>query len=106
MDTGHGAGRENKNMPTVLHVITGLDTGGAETAVFRLIDGAARGPYWHLVALLTPGDAMLPVFLGAGVNVTEIDLRRNPFSGFMCLVRMVREVRPTSCRSGCITPTW
>ena len=87
-------------MPTVLHVITGLDTGGAETALFRLIDGAARGPYRHMVVSLTAGGAMLPAFLGAGINVTEIDLRRRPLSGFICLVCMVRALRP-DWRRGC-----
>ena len=87
-------------MPTVLHVITGLDTGGAETALFRLIDGAASSPYRHMVVTLTPGGAMLPAFLQAGVDVTEIDLRRHPVSGFIRLVRMVRASRPD------IVQTW
>ena len=87
-------------MPTVLHVITGLDTGGAETALFRLIEGAANSSYRHLVVSLTPGGAMLPAFRRAGVKVEEIDIRRHPFSGFVRLVRMVREIRPD------IVQTW
>ncbi len=87
-------------MPTVLHVITGLDTGGAETALFRLIEGAARGAYRHLVVTLTPGGAMVPTFLQAGIEVRQIDLRKGPVSGFIQLVNIMRSVRPD------IVQTW
>ena len=87
-------------MPTVLHVITGLDTGGAETALFRLIDGSARRNYHHSVVTLLPGGTMLPAFRQAGIAVTEIDLRRAPLAGFLRLVRIMRTARPD------IVQTW
>jgi glycosyltransferase involved in cell wall biosynthesis len=87
-------------MPTVLHVITGLDTGGAETALFRLIEGAARGAYRHMVVTLTPGGAMVPAFQQAGIEVRQIDLRKGPLSGFIRLVNIMRTVRPD------IVQTW
>ena len=87
-------------MPTVLHVITGLDTGGAETALFRLIDGSATGNYQHRVVTLLPGGTMLPVFRQAGIDVIEIDLRRAPLTCFLRLVRIMRTTRPD------IVQTW
>lgn len=87
-------------MPTVLHVITGLDTGGAETALFRLIDSSANRHYRHEVVTLMPGGTMLPTFRQAGIDVTEIDLRKAPLAGFLRLVRMMRAGRPD------IVQTW
>jgi glycosyltransferase involved in cell wall biosynthesis len=87
-------------MPTVLHVITGLDTGGAETALFRLIDGSGKGNYQHRVVTLMTGGTMLPVFRKAGIDVTEIDLRRAPLAGFLRLVGIMRTTRPD------IVQTW
>ena len=87
-------------MPTVLHVITGLDTGGAETALFRLIDGSAKGRYHHRVVTLLPGGTMLPVFRKAGIDVAQVDLRRAPLSSFLQLVRILRAARPD------IVQTW
>ena len=87
-------------MPTVLHVITGLDTGGAETALFRLIDGSRLGNYRHMVVTLMPGGTMLPVFRQAGIDVLQIDLRKAPLAGFLRLVRIMRASRPD------IVQTW
>lgn len=87
-------------MPTVLHIITGLDTGGAETALLRLIIGSMHGQYRHQVVTLTAGGAMLPAFLKAGIQVRQMDLRREPISGFLRLLRMMRKSRPD------IVQTW
>jgi glycosyltransferase involved in cell wall biosynthesis len=87
-------------MPTVLHVITGLDTGGAETALFRLIDGSAKRDYRHTVVTLIPGGTMLPVFRKAGIEVIQVDLRQAPLASFLRLVRLIRAMRPD------IVQTW
>lgn len=86
-------------MTCVLHVITGLETGGAETALYRLITGASDD-WGHRVVSLTLGGAMLPLFLKAGIAVAQLDFRRHPLAGFVALTRMIRAGRPD------IVQTW
>lgn len=87
-------------MRTILHVITGLEMGGAETALLRLINGSTAGGYRHQVITLTPGGSMLPAFSGARIVVTQFDFRRRPASSFLKLLRMMRQVQPD------IVQTW
>ena len=87
-------------MRTVLHVITGLEMGGAETALLRLINGASPDSYRHQVISLTPGGFMLPAFSIAQIKVTQFDFRRRPAYSFVQLVRMMRLARPD------IVQTW
>jgi glycosyltransferase involved in cell wall biosynthesis len=87
-------------MRTILHVITGLEMGGAETALLRLINGTPPGSYQHQVITLTPGGAMLPAFSGAMIKVTQFDFRRRPAYSFLQLLRMMRLAHPD------IVQTW
>lgn len=87
-------------MRTILHVITGLEMGGAETALLRLINGSTPGAYRHQVITLTPGGSMLPAFSGARIAVTQFDFRRRPACSFLKLLRMMRQVHPD------IVQTW
>lgn len=87
-------------MRTILHVITGLEMGGAETALLRLISGTPPGSYQHQVMTLTPGGAMLPAFSGARIKVTQFDFRRRPAYSFLQMLRMMRLARPD------IVQTW
>jgi glycosyltransferase involved in cell wall biosynthesis len=87
-------------MRTILHVITGLEMGGAETALLRLIKSTSPDSYQHHVITLTPGGSMLPVFFSARIKVTQFDFRQRPASSFLQLVRMMRLVRPD------IVQTW
>lgn len=87
-------------MRTVLHVITGLEMGGAETALLRLINGASPESYQHQVISLTPGGSMLPAFSSARIKVTQFDFRRRPAYSFLQLLRMMRLAHPD------IVQTW
>lgn len=80
--------------PRILHVIAGLAVGGAETALFRLVAGESGGAYRHIVVTLTPGGAVARALVDAGIELHELDLRRNPVRGFAQLIRLLRRVRP------------
>lgn len=79
---------------SVLHVITGLNDGGAESVLYRLCraDGAVRH---GVVSLMGPGKYG-PLLEAAGVSVTFLDMPqgRLTFSGVWRLWRLFRKERP------------
>jgi glycosyltransferase involved in cell wall biosynthesis len=87
-------------MPRVLHVITGLETGGAEMALYRLITSFRGENYTHAVVSLTPGGAMRQRFCDAGIQLTVLDFKKAPLSQFLRLVKLLRQVHPD------IVQTW
>lgn len=87
-------------MTSVLHVISGLQMGGAETALLRLIVSSRNGKCSHEVFSLTLGGAMLERFRDANVKVTVFDFKHSPLSEFMRLIRLLRARRPD------IVQTW
>ena len=87
-------------MRHVLHVITGLVVGGAETALYRLILEFRGSPYTHTVVALTPEGGMHARFIESGIELIVLDLRRSPLSGFLRLYRLMRTLRPD------IVQTW
>jgi glycosyltransferase involved in cell wall biosynthesis len=87
-------------MRTILHVITGLDTGGAEMALLRLINGTPPDLYKHHVISLTLGGAMLPAFSAARIQVTQFDFMRRPAYSFLQLLRTMHLNHPD------IVQTW
>lgn len=54
----------------VVHVITGLDVGGAESMLLQLIRASERPGQEHAVLTLTSANAMVPQFEALGVTVT------------------------------------
>jgi len=85
---------------TVLHVISGLAVGGAETALYRLIVQFRGSDYEHTVVALTPGGGMIARFVDAGIPVVVLDVRHAPAAHFAQLVRLIRTLRPD------IVQTW
>lgn len=81
-------------MPRVIHVISGLKVGGAETVLLRLIASSAGSPYTHTVVALTPGGGMRERFAAAGIDVLELDLKKHPVRDFVRLVKRIRSTRP------------
>lgn len=81
-------------MREVMHVISGLKVGGAEMALLRLISSSEGGPYRHFVLALTPGGGMSERFSAAGVEVVELDFKKNPIGDFGRLVKLIRTRRP------------
>jgi glycosyltransferase involved in cell wall biosynthesis len=84
----------------VLHVITGLEVGGAEMALYRLILEFRGSPYTHTVVVLTTGEGMHAQFQKSGISLIVLDVRRSPLSHMLRLYRLIRTLRPD------IVQTW
>ena len=84
----------------VLHVISGLEVGGAEMALYRLILQSRGSAYTHTVIALTPEGGMYERFCAAGIELIVLDFRRAPISQFLLLYRLMRKIRPD------IVQTW
>lgn len=84
----------------ILHVITGLEVGGAEMALYRLILAFRGSQYTHTVIALTAGGGMAARFVESGIKLFLLDLRRSPVSHMFRLYRLVRTLRPD------IVQTW
>ncbi len=80
----------------ILHVITGLNLGGAETWLSRLLPAMDRGRFVNqAVSLLAEGPLAQPL-VQAGVPVTCLDLARGSVSprALLRLAGIIRQTRP------------
>lgn len=81
----------------IAHVITGLETGGAETMLYRLIAASDRQHYDHHVLSLTNSAGNLKSkIMALGVPVVELGMapgRPTPL-GLWRLMRHLRRIRP------------
>jgi glycosyltransferase involved in cell wall biosynthesis len=80
----------------ILHIITGLDVGGAETTLFRLASSMDPARFTsRVVSLIAPG-VMGERLDKAGVPVDSLNMRRGVPSpgGLLRLVRTIRRWRP------------
>jgi glycosyltransferase involved in cell wall biosynthesis len=104
MTGGHSSRRLDapRNPVRVVHIITGLDIGGAEGMLARLLDAFGRRFDSHVVSLTTEG-AMAEQMRRAGATVHTLLMKRNnvpnPFMLFR-LVRLLRQIKPQ------IVQTW
>jgi glycosyltransferase involved in cell wall biosynthesis len=83
----------------VLHVITGLGIGGAETMLARLVE--ATPAIAHVVAPLTEALGLAPRIAEAGARVVPLGIR-SPATlpgGLLRLARLIRAVRPDVIQS-------
>lgn len=87
-------------MPKVLHIISGLDVGGAEMALLRFVTCSAGGPYQHAVVSLSRGGGMLERFRSAGIEVTQLGLKKAPLRTLVYLFKLLRTSRPA------VVQTW
>lgn len=80
----------------VCHLITSLATGGAETALFRLLTGPGTNPQDVSVISLTDLGTYGPQLREAGIKVAALGMTRGrmSISAFVQLVRIVRAARP------------
>jgi glycosyltransferase involved in cell wall biosynthesis len=80
----------------VLHVITTLHTGGAETMLCKLVQAFDPGQVYSGVISLTSGGPLLPGLLAAGAQVSAlgIDGRVPSPSAVAALVRVARRFKP------------
>jgi glycosyltransferase involved in cell wall biosynthesis len=89
-------------MVTVLHLITGLETGGAEGMLARLVMRTDRSRVRPVVVSMTDTGAVGPVIAGAGVPVEALGIRRGMVDprGVTRLIRVLRRHQPD------IVQTW
>ncbi len=97
--TSYYAVKETVQKPEVkvAHVITGLETGGAETMLFRLIAASDRKRFQHHVISLTDSAGELKTKIKAlDVPVYELGMRpgRPGLAGFWRLAGYLRRNRP------------
>ena len=80
----------------VLHLITGLNTGGAEMALYRLLCAMDRQKFDSaVVSLIKPGPVG-DLIQAAGIPVTSLEMPPGQASlkGFLKLIRILKEFRP------------
>ena len=101
MPVAGAAERPIRVMPIrVMHVIAGLEIGGAETMLANLV--CARPPALEQsVVTLIPGGALEPRVSGAGAPMFALGMRRGRPSagGLWRLVRLIRRERPDVLQS-------
>ncbi|QJB56209.1 glycosyltransferase [Pseudodesulfovibrio sp. zrk46] len=88
-------------MKKILHVITGLDVGGAETMLYRLAKGMNRKRFTsRVVSLIEPGP-MGTQLEEAGIPVHTLSMRRGVPSlpALLRLVRIIRNYKPDVVQS-------
>jgi glycosyltransferase involved in cell wall biosynthesis len=81
---------------TILHLITGLETGGAEQMLARLVSRLDPARFRSVVVSMTGPGTIGPKLTEAGIELLSLDLppgRPDP-RGLLRLVRIVRTVRP------------
>lgn len=80
----------------VVHIITGLSTGGAEQALFNLLDGGLAECFCNHVISLSSEGKIGSQTRNLGVPVSALGMRsgRPSLSGLRKLRRVIREIRP------------
>ncbi len=80
----------------VLHIITGLTTGGAERALYNLLNGGLAERFNSHVISLSDDGTMGSHIRALGVSVTSLGMRggRPSFYGLVKMRRVVREFQP------------
>lgn len=83
-------------MTAVLHLITGLETGGAERMLARLVGRMDRARFPTAVVSMTGPGAIGPSIDAAGIRLYSLDLGRGRPDprGVLRLRRILREFRP------------
>ena len=83
-------------MIDVVHVITGLELGGAEVLLADLVTRSDRTAFAHRVVSLLPGGTVRPRLEEAGIPVADLGMRhaRPSFSALRKLRAIVRDARP------------
>lgn len=92
----------NCNILIVVHIITGLNNGGAEAVLFRLVAAnQTNGYYHHVVSLMDHGIYSAPLEqIGATVHTLNLPRGRVTAAGLLRLFRLMRQIRPN------VVQTW
>lgn len=80
----------------IIHIISGLTQGGAESVLFRLLTYSRSANTRHIVVSLTGRDIYGPKFEAEGIQVLALDMprRRITFIGLIRLWRIIRNEKP------------
>ena len=80
----------------IVHLITGLEAGGAERMLTRVATGTDRDRFASLVTSMTMGGAMEGILTRAGIRVETLGIPRGRLDprGIIRLSRILREWRP------------
>jgi len=80
----------------VMHIITSLDIGGAETVLTRLVTGDSAGPVCHRMVSLKSGGALRANLEEAGIPVHGLGIEGigDVLGGLVRLVRLIRLEKP------------
>lgn len=87
---------------TVVHLISGLTSGGAETMLYKLLSGTNRAQFRPVVISLTAGGAIAERIQSLGIPVHSLGMRRGQPTpqSFWHLTRLLRREQPA------ILQTW
>ena len=93
--------RDETRPIVVMHVITSLDVGGAETVLARLVAGDTTGAVSHRVISLKPGGALRARLEADGIPVRDLGIEHNSDApgGLARLAAAIRDARPTVVHS-------
>ncbi|MEC9454197.1 MAG: glycosyltransferase [Pseudomonadota bacterium] len=85
----------------VMHVITGLDTGGAETQLALLVSARKAAGAEDIVVSLIPGGALRERLENAGVAVHDLGMQRGrpSLAGLLRLRSLIRRTKPRIVQS-------
>lgn len=83
-------------MVTILHLITGLETGGAERMLARLVAHMNRDRYRSVVVSMTGPGSLGRVLTREGIELRTLNMRRGTpeVSAAIRLARILRDVHP------------
>lgn len=78
----------------VLHIITGLGDGGAQSVLFRLCSNDRA--YRHIVISMTDAGKYGPLFAECGIEVFALQMKKGafPFGSAFRLARLLRRLKP------------
>ena len=88
-------------MLTVLHLITGLEAGGAERMLVQLATGSDRRRFRSIIVSMVDAGVFGTALESAGIELRQLGMRRgkpHP-AGLLHLTQIIREVRPNLVQS-------
>lgn len=80
----------------IVHLITGLQYGGAETQLAQLVVNADKHRFRHVVVSLLEGGGIASELKAAGIEVISLGMKRSVPSalGVVRLIRLLRRLKP------------
>lgn len=87
---------KNNYRPSIVHIITGLATGGAERTLYNLLQGGLLNHFDNHVVSLSDEGSLGPLIRALGVPVTTLCIRggQPSITGLIKLRRVIRERKP------------